>query len=492
MKCAGLYAMDHVSIAAAVALSGEEAFILQLRPPAPPGADEAALATRVDQFTALYLTGTGPERARFSRLGPLTWAIVASRFDADEVEAVRADLCQTLFGADTRDRAQLARQPSEPQADNLAGQPSAAARAAFDDDSDTFDIDSAVLDLDDNDVFEIDSWRQSEAQFAPDGSDADASPVPGAPVPDTAMRDAPISDAPGAPAHGSSDESPDALDDAQLDSWDVDSARFDDSDDGEPGDAGSSADIEDDVLGALAQLERAFAEDRAADAADAEPRESGAPDSDSENLDPDAGLDADLDTDTHDVFESYSGPLPSEISFDARRFEADLDAFEAAARAEDSQDLTDDFDVEAEDPWEPAAAGAPEPDRFESLTEAPSPRSDDLAGELAAFRREMREIARAIPGAGTSDALDHFRSELDAIAGSMGQRIDGAAQRIEAAADRIVSASGPEAADRFGGAAERAERSAALMESSVEDAVRALKAVLDAAANPGREALAGA
>jgi hypothetical protein len=474
--------MDHVSIGAAAALSGEEAFILQLRPPAPPGADEAALAENVDRFTALYLIGAGPERARFARLAPLTWAIAASRFDAEQVEAVRADLSETLFGADHPERAQLARQPGEPQADNLAGQPSAAASAAFDDDSDTFDIDSAVLDLDDSDVFEVDSWRPSQPRIAPDRD-----PVTDVPAEQDFSGDlsadlsADISeDQSGDPGESSTEDRPD--DAGSNASGDDDALGLDE--DGAPG---LQARVEEDVIGALAELERAFADDCAGQDDGPEPRVESKPAPDSVSLADEAAWDADA----HDVFESDSSPGPAEIPFDARRFEADLDAFEAAARGAAGFNLVDDPFGEADGLWEPAASTAADTDRFESLTEAPAPRSGDLASELAAFRQEMRAIAGAIPGAGSGDALDHFRGELDAIAGSMGQRIDGAAQRIEAAADRIVSASGPETADRFGGAAERAERSAALIEASVQDAVRALKAVLDAAADPEREAVSG-
>jgi hypothetical protein len=489
--------MDHVSIGAAAALSGEEAFILQLRPPAPPGADEAALAEHVDRFTALYLIGAGPVRARFARLAPLTWAIAASRFDADEVEAVRADLSETLFGSDNPERAQLARQPGEPEVDNLASQPSAAAHSAFDDDSDTFDIDSAVLDLDDSDVFEVDSWRPSQSRIAPDrAADAEIPPAKDRSA-DRSEDDFGDFSSDHSSDHSSGHSSDhasdpgqslteDLQDDAGADaSWDDDALGL-----GADGASGLQARVEDDILGDLAELERAFASDCAGQDDAPEPVAESDTTPESVSLEDAPARHADA----HDVFESYSGPPPAEIPFDARRFETDLDAFEAAASEAGGPDLIDDPFGDADDLWEPAESAAPDADRFESLTEAPAPRGGDLAGELAAFRQEMRAIAGAIPGAGTGtgDALDHFRSELDAIAGSMGQRIDGAAQRIEAAADRIASAAGPDAAGRFDSAADRAERSAALMEASVQDAVRALKAALDAAADPGREALAGA
>lgn len=112
----------------------------------------------------------------------------------------------------------------------------------------------------------------------------------------------------------------------------------------------------------------------------------------------------------------------------------------------------------------------------------------DVAAELAAFRAEMREIAAGIPAVSDSDALEQFRTELDTITGSLGQRVDGAAQRIETAAERVTDtvASLPDA-DRMAGAVERAEASAKLMESSVREAVEALTATLKAMNAAGRD-----
>jgi hypothetical protein len=389
--------MDQVSIDAAEAMSGEEAFILQLRPPAPPGVDEGALADRIDQFTRLYLAAAAPHYARFAQLAPLTWAIAARVCDAEAVADLRASLCETLFGDDNPNHVQLARQPACEA--EWAAPVSTSRRAAFDDGDAVFDMDAAALDIDDSDVFEVDAWRLPDPTIS-DHAPADALEAPG--------------------AEGAADDWTQAEPEASgLE------------------DAGqSTAGPEADVLSALAELEQAFA----ANPAPSETAEAGAHD-----------LDAEADH-------------REDSAFDPAAFADELDAFEAAGAAAESH-----------------AAGlqsAPDPDQ---LTEAPAPRSSDVAAELSAFRAEMRAIAESIPGAGSSEALERFREEIDAVAGAVGQRVDGAAQRIEAAAERMVSAASPEASDRLIGAAERAEHSAALMEASVQEAVRALKAALDAA-----------
>lgn len=445
--------MDHVSIEAAEALSGEEAFILQLRPPAPPGADEGALAARIEQFTSLYLASAGPENGRFARLAPLTWAIAASRFDAGAVEAMRADLCETLFGADDPARAQLARQPGEPVRTNCVNHPSAAARAAFDDDDHTFDLDSAALNLGDSDVFEVDAWRLDGPSAAGAGS-----------------------------GHGrTAPTDPEAA--PELENELESSADIAPAPAPEPPDHEATDVAADDVMSALAELERVFA--------GAGPGGGGQ----HSGLQDDAGEDGGV-----------------EGRVDTRRFEADLDAFEAMVGEPDPDsddtdawtpgmqsgagpvDLESDGDpfAEAKADFEDASADDMSAEEgLDSLTEAPAPRSGDLSAEIAAFRQEMRAIAATIPGAGAGEAVAQFRDEVEAVAGALGQRVDGAAQRIEAAADRFVSASGTDAAERINGAALRAEQSAALMETSVQEAVRALKSALDAAGGAWPEAANG-
>jgi hypothetical protein len=140
-------------------------------------------------------------------------------------------------------------------------------------------------------------------------------------------------------------------------------------------------------------------------------------------------------------------------------------------------------------PHEAAGTANAPPDQGEpnGQTAAPEAEASDpagLAAELAAFRREMYDIAHAIP-AGSGDpgqVITAFREELENISGAFGQRADGAAQRIETAAERILEAAD---ANRFESAAERAERSAELLETGVREALAALTQAaraLDAAA----------
>lgn len=168
---------------------------------------------------------------------------------------------------------------------------------------------------------------------------------------------------------------------------------------------------------------------------------------------------ADLDIVDSDVFD-----------VDAWSQKSSTDLLDSAFEPEDAPEADD-----SSDPAEPS---------FDTLTEAPDRSGqniNDIAAELAAFRREMREIAAGIPGGSGSEALDQFRSEMDSITGALGQRVDGAAQRIESAADRVAEtvARLPDA-ERMAGAVERAEASAEQMESSVREAVEALTAALTA------------
>lgn len=102
---------------------------------------------------------------------------------------------------------------------------------------------------------------------------------------------------------------------------------------------------------------------------------------------------------------------------------------------------------------------------LDSLTEPPARAgAPDIAGELAAFRIEMRAIARAIPDAANREreALRVFREDLIEMTSAAGERIDAAAGRIETAAALLPDA------------AARVEASAALMETSVREALVAL------------------
>ena len=212
------------------------------------------------------------------------------------------------------------------------------------------------------------------------------------------------------------------------------------------------------------------------------------------------------------VVDADEAPEPVE-SFDieAGEFEADPGLPDRSARDDDDEDWeiagasaacraafddesdvfeVDGLDIEIVDGDVPDCASVIEIDNFmheaaapETLTETPPrPVDRDVAGELAAFRAEMREIALGISADDGGQALTAFRAELDAIAGSMGQRVDGAAQRIEAAADRIEGAGERFDGARLDAAAARAEASAERLESGVEDALSALNAAIKAMA----------
>ncbi len=102
---------------------------------------------------------------------------------------------------------------------------------------------------------------------------------------------------------------------------------------------------------------------------------------------------------------------------------------------------------------------------LDSLTEAPvRAAAPDIASELAAFRIEMRAIARAIPDAADREreALGAFREELEQLTAAASDRFDAAAGRIETATAALPDA------------AARVEASAALMETSVREALEAL------------------
>lgn len=136
-----------------------------------------------------------------------------------------------------------------------------------------------------------------------------------------------------------------------------------------------------------------------------------------------------------------------------------------AVEDDDSQDVWDvDSGPGAEFTAKPVDLEASAFD-LDSLTELPvRAGGPDIASELAAFRMEMREIARAIPDAAgrEREALGAFREELEQLTSAAGERIDAAAGRIETATALLP------------GAAARVEASAALMETSVREALEAL------------------
>ncbi|XBQ16700.1 MAG: hypothetical protein ABL308_02225 [Oceanicaulis sp.] len=429
--------MDQVEIDAVEAADGEEGFLLQLRPPAAPGADENELALRVEQFTRMFLKAAPAPFCRFAPIGPLTFAIAGPPEAAAEIESLRIDLAETLFGSDDPSRVRLMRgdtpeaPAAEPEPDDapiepigaedpwLRAQPSAASRAAFAD-GDAFDLDSGSLGIVDDEVVDLDVWARGDLETAED--EPEAEPVREA----RATFDG----------------------DWDSETWSVDPIP--------------SGPAEPSIQDALDEIEAAF---RAAETQTAQ-----------------APADPDIDEPTPgDASEEADPPVPQMPAagpdgFDLRSFAADLDALEASPPLDPEDDDT--ADLAGEFGAEPAVEETgPVDDPLESLTEAPArgPSAHDLAAELAAFRKEIREIAGAIPGSGAEAVLSQFRTEIDEIAGAMGQRMDGAAQRVEAAADRIAS----EAAGRIDEAAGRSERSAELVERSVREAVAALTALLD-------------
>jgi hypothetical protein len=170
-----LQLMQQVNEEAVTAQEGETAFILQLRPAVPPTADPAELSAQIHQFVTLYLGASGLDQARFASLETLTWAISAPVGEAAEIENIRADLAETLFGSADDDHVVVVRQGGEVEApeaqapeetasaeDPLAGwepaNSSAATRAAMEGASDELDLDVSDLEIVDNDVFEVDSW----------------------------------------------------------------------------------------------------------------------------------------------------------------------------------------------------------------------------------------------------------------------------------------------------------------------------------------------
>lgn len=170
--------MNQVDPDALEAGHGQASFILQLRPSTPPEADAEALARQIDQFVSMYLAASGADEADFALLSPLTWAISAPKAYCAEIEDIRADLADTLFGRADGEHVRLLRQdPADVQASEPGPEPatadpfagwepahsSAATRAAMEGSSDTLDLDAPMLDIVDGDgfdcdVFEVDAW----------------------------------------------------------------------------------------------------------------------------------------------------------------------------------------------------------------------------------------------------------------------------------------------------------------------------------------------
>lgn len=414
--------MQSVAVDHANPQPGEEAFILQLCLPETPGADGGALMDKIGSFVSLYLGAAQPDGARFAQMGGLTWVIAAPGDAAASLDQVRADLARTLYGQDDGTQVQLE------WPEGVVPQVSDAADA-----DPAFEADEA-----DEDV-----WAINDAPEAEDQADTEAGLEPLAePSADEVDLDAfEIDEPPANPdAEPVSDVEPAALD---LDREDTDEVFLVD----EAADSldEDEFDIESDPAGLAAKAPIGEA-DGPAESDDwriASAAERAAFDDSNEFFEIDA-----LD------IEIVDGPgLASDPATDAP-IDVDLDA---------------PLEIEG----------------LDDLTEAPErPGTSDIAAELSAFRAEMREIAASIPGAAGDDVLAAFRAEMDSIAGTMGQRVDGAAQRIESAADRVVEQTSGLNGERLIAAAERAEASAKLLETGVSDALSVLSAAARAMSEP--------
>ncbi|KAA5800898.1 hypothetical protein F1654_13745 [Alkalicaulis satelles] len=179
------------------------------------------------------------------------------------------------------------------------------------------------------------------------------------------------------------------------------------------------------------------------------------------------------------------GVQDAALSLGGVLFGPDVDAVRLIERSAAPEPAAPDND--AGEDWQMAAPEPLDLDAddidLDSLIEPPARASaPDVASELAAFRAEMRAIARAIPDAAghEREALADFRREMTALTDAAGDRIDAAAGRIESCAAGL-----PEAAARV-------EASAALMETSVREALEALTracaAMSAGKASPGRTA----
>jgi hypothetical protein len=431
--------MQSVAVDHANPESGEEAFVLQLRLPDAQGADGGALMDKIGNFVGLYLSAAEPDSARFAQMGGLTWVIAAPADTAATLDQVRADLASTLYGQDDGTQVQL----EWPE-------------GVFPKASDTPDADAAS----DVDEADDDVWAMNDTSEPGDQADTETGIEPWA-DPETVADD---QDEPAMEA---------VADDVDLD---IDAFELD-----EP----STEVIAEPALGAEAEIEADVGADDVFVLDDA-PEDLG-----EDIFDVESDLPAPVSDAQTGPAEDYAASDDWNVASAAQRaafddsnsvFEIDaldIDIVDGPGLASDPAEDTpiDPLDVDLNAPFEI--------DGLDDLTEAPErPQPADMAAELAAFRTEMREIAAGIPGATSDETLAEFRAELDAIAGAMGQRVDGAAQRIEAAADRVIEETSGLNGERLAAAAERAEQSAKLLETGVSDALSVLSAAARAMSEP--------
>ena len=437
---------------------GEAAFILQLRPPATAHAD--ALAHELERFTSLYLERAAAEHVRFTPLGALTWALCAPSESVEEVDAACDELALTLFGDPASEAVHLARQPDHPRQEDFGIQN----RSLSDEEGESVMEDLAEHEWDfgmeDGDDAAGDADLEAESASGVSAFDEDEDSidlddfVPPAEAQDDWQMGSPL---PAAESIAFVEDEPDAAVAEEGDAEGLDELEAADE-------AASELNESDDTDLMLA--------DEADAGAETEPAETDALDLDEA---PEMETDLDLDLD-------LSGDMEAA---DADAFDASEPAHEADEGSFDIEDELDDFVLEGEES-RPPHAGIWDEDvdtvdiddiAASALHETRLGSNLDVAAELNAFREEMRAIARSIPSGGLDDTLSDFRASLESLSGELGQRVDGAAQRIEAAVGQLDI-------DRYDAASHRVESAATLMETSIQEALEALKRAGAAMAAP--------
>ena len=445
---------------------GEAAFILQLRPPETAHAD--ALAHELERFTSLYLERATAEHVRFTPLGALTWALCAPSESVEEVDAACDALALTLFGDPASPAVHLARQPDHPRQEDFRIQNQSLSEE---------EGESVMADLEEHEwdfAMSSDADEDPEIELEPE---AEAETSAEAPDPLAALDE---------------DEDSIDLDDfvppaEEQDDWELERPLADEVvmvvEDEPVGDLSGE-----DLMEALGEDDSAWEASETLDAAD-EPHEE----------EVDAFLDAEDQAEPQT--EQADDDLDLDIGFESdAEIDVDLEAEDAvlADEAEPADALADPvdpeaepepeletFDLDAEDSrpaqpgiWDEGVDTVDIDDIAASaLHETRLGSNLDVAAELNAFREEMRAIARSIPSGGLDHTLSEFRSSLESLSGELGQRVDGAAQRIEAAVGQLD-------VDRYDAASHRVESAAALMETSIQEALEALRRAGSAMASP--------
>lgn len=471
---------------------GEAAFILQLRPPETANAD--GLASGLDRFTSLFLERAVSDRVRFSPLGALTWALCSPIEHVDDVDAACDELASTLFGDPASDAVHLARQPDLPREEDYRIQNQALSDEEgeavmhdlaehewdFDTDSDAdtsgaetelgeVDLDEGIVDLDAFDASGEDDWDLVK-------------PIDDDPV---VVLDDTVEDAEPASAA-------DAADMVEMET-EAEAATADEDGFEVLPDSGAEADF-----GVEPELEiepelETEAEPESEPAFDPDP----VPDDDfelAEKLETDHVAPeqnhAEDEAGLHDALEDEGRDLTGDehdfvlAQGDDEVGTVELDDPEAEPGPEDEPGLEEVLEEALEEInatsriWDENADTVDIDDIAASaLHETRLGNQTDIAAELNAFREEMKAIAQSIPAGGMDAALADFRAGLEAMSGEIGQRVDGAAQRIEAAVGQLD-------VNRYDAASQRVESAAALMETSVQEALQALKSASSAMAAP--------